>query len=124
MWPHRPPPVGKRDLLRMMFHCDYTLGWSAVFRVDPELYQNATKAYVLTDSGFNFVVRKYNERSTEAHRVHYFSRLRNAFRDTEEAVADVVTFEGSKLLTPHCCRRYTTLKITLAWAVTLRACET
>nr|XP_037279685.1 endothelin-converting enzyme 2-like [Rhipicephalus microplus] len=66
MWPHRPPPVGKRDLLRMMFHCDYTLGWSAVFRVDPELYQNATKAYVLTDSGFNFVVRKYNERSTEA----------------------------------------------------------
>ncbi|XP_075749162.1 uncharacterized protein LOC119186084 [Rhipicephalus microplus] len=68
MWPHRPPPVGKRDLLRMMFHCDYTLGWSAVFRVDPELYQNATKAYVLTDSGFNFVVRKYNERSTEAHR--------------------------------------------------------
>ncbi|KAL3202798.1 hypothetical protein MRX96_001175 [Rhipicephalus microplus] len=98
MWPHRPPPVGKRDLLRMMFHCDYTLGWSAVFRVDPELYQNATKAYVLTDSGFNFVVRKYNERSTEAHRVHYFSRLRNAFRDTEEGVADVVTFEEMQQL--------------------------
>nr|XP_037290757.1 endothelin-converting enzyme 1-like [Rhipicephalus microplus] len=98
MWPHRPPPVGKRDLLRMMFHCDYTLGWSAVFRVDPELYQNATKAYVLTDSGFNFIVRKYNERSTEAHRVHYFSRLRNAFRDTEEAVADVVTFEEMQQL--------------------------
>lgn len=94
MWPHQPPPIERRDLLRMMFHCDYTLGWSAVFRVDPELYQNSTKAYVLTDSGFNFIVRKYHERNSEAHREHYFSRLRNAFLDKDEdAASDVVTFK-------------------------------
>ncbi|KAH7950585.1 hypothetical protein HPB51_028378 [Rhipicephalus microplus] len=92
MWPHRPPPVGKRDLLRMMFHCDYALGWSAVFRVDLELHRNATTTYVLTDSGFNFVVRKYHERSTEAHREHYFNHLRDAFRDAD-GTADVVTLK-------------------------------
>ncbi|XP_065283383.1 endothelin-converting enzyme 1-like [Dermacentor albipictus] len=98
-WPHRPPPTERRDLLRMMFHCDYTLGWSAVFRVDPELYQNSTKAYVLTDSGFNFIVRQYHERYSEAHRELYFTRLRNAFRDTdEEAASDVITFNETQRL--------------------------
>nr|XP_037279686.1 endothelin-converting enzyme 1-like [Rhipicephalus microplus] len=92
MWPHRPPPAGRRDLLRMMFHCDYALGWSAVFRVDPESHRNATTTYVLTDSGFNFVVRKYHERSTEAHREHYFNHLRDAFRDAD-GTADVVTLK-------------------------------
>ncbi|KAL1414512.1 hypothetical protein MTO96_007303 [Rhipicephalus appendiculatus] len=99
MWPHRPPPAGRRDLLRMMFHCDYALGWSAVFRVDPRLYQNSTKAYVLTDSGFSFIVRKYHERSTEAHREHYFNRLRDAFRDGDaDGAADVVTLKEMQQL--------------------------
>ncbi|XP_054926519.2 endothelin-converting enzyme 1-like [Dermacentor andersoni] len=98
-WPHRPPPIERRDLLRMMFHCDYTLGWSAVFRVDPELYKNSTKAYVLTDSGFNFIVRQYHERHSEAHRELYFTRLRNAFRDTDEgAASDVITFNETQRL--------------------------
>ncbi|XP_065283384.1 neprilysin-like [Dermacentor albipictus] len=98
-WPHRPPPIERRDLLRMMFHCDYALGWSAVFRVDPEVRQNSTKAYVLTDSGFNFIVRKYHERNSEANRQHYFTRLRNAFRDTDtEAASDVITFEETQRL--------------------------
>ncbi|KAL3255629.1 hypothetical protein MRX96_054126 [Rhipicephalus microplus] len=58
MWPHRPPPPDRRDLLRMMFHCDYTLGCGAVFSVVPELFLNSTTGYVITYTGFNFIVRK------------------------------------------------------------------
>ncbi|KAH6930870.1 hypothetical protein HPB50_020074 [Hyalomma asiaticum] len=99
MWPHPPPRAERRDLIRMMFHCDYTLGWSALFRVDPKLYQNSTKAYVLTDSGFNVILRKYQERSTVAQHVHYFNRLRNAFRDKDaNGAADVVTLKDMQQL--------------------------
>ncbi|KAK8788984.1 hypothetical protein V5799_021240 [Amblyomma americanum] len=116
-WPHRPLPTDRRDLVRMMLHCDYALGWSAVFRVDYEEHGNETKAYVLTDSAFNFIVRKHHERGSQPRRLHYFTVLRDSFRDTDESGAagddNLVTFEDtlaleSKMLEPLLAELLTT----------------
>ncbi|XP_077484469.1 uncharacterized protein LOC144094363 [Amblyomma americanum] len=86
LWPHRPPPAERRDLVRMMLHCDYKLGWSAIFRLSYGTSRTKTDVYVLTDSGFNFILRKRLEFISKGDfkRRQYFEVLRDSFQDPGE----------------------------------------
>ncbi|KAK8788982.1 hypothetical protein V5799_021238 [Amblyomma americanum] len=70
----------------MMLHCDYKLGWSAIFRLSYGTSRTKTDVYVLTDSGFNFILRKRLEfiSKEDFKRRQYFEVLRDSFQDLGE----------------------------------------